>query len=84
MRAGNWLNAMKQATNQTELQKLLGAIALYALTSWSVRLFFGEATIFFLASGIALAAVLIGGNRYAGSVCRSVAGQCIHRGGPWG
>ena len=68
MRAGNWLNAMKQATNQTELQKLLGATALYALTSWSVRLFFGEATIFFLASGIALAAVLIGGNRYAGAV----------------
>jgi PAS domain S-box-containing protein len=48
--------------------RLLGVAAFYALTSWSVRLFFGEATIFFWASGIALAAVLMGGNRYAGAV----------------
>ena len=50
------------------LPALLAVALFYALTSWAVRRIFGEATIFFLASGIALAAVLIGGQRYAASV----------------
>ena len=48
--------------------KWLCLAALYGLMSWSVRLFFGEASVFFLASGLALAALLIGGWRYLGSV----------------
>ena len=51
-----------------ERLKWLGVAALYGLMSWSVRLVFGEATVFFLASGLALAALLIGGWRYLGSV----------------
>ncbi len=44
--------------------KLLGVAALYGFTSWLVRLYFGEATIFFLASGLGLASLLLGGRRY--------------------
>lgn len=47
-----------------ELLKLLSVAALYSVTSWLTRLYFGEASIFFLSSGIALAAVLIGGRSY--------------------
>jgi PAS domain S-box-containing protein len=54
-----------------EAFKLLGVSALYSLTYWVVLLYFspkGEASVFFLASGVALAALLIGGRRYFWSV----------------
>ena len=55
-------------SNRTVLLKLFSVVTLYALTSWIVRSCFDETTPFFLASGIALAAVLMGGNRYASAV----------------
>ncbi len=54
-----------------DFSKLLGVAVGYGLTRWIVILYFspkGQASIFFLASGVALAAVLIGGRRYAWAV----------------
>ena len=54
-----------------ELFKLLGLAALYGLLSWFVLSTFtpeGASSIFFLASGLALAALLLGGRRYAWAV----------------
>jgi PAS domain S-box-containing protein len=51
-----------------ELVKQLGVALLYAVTSWLVQANFataGQATLLFLPSGIALAALILGGPRYA-------------------
>ncbi len=51
--------------------KMLGVALVYALLSWGVKVFLSAPTttsIFFLASGLALAALLLGGNRYFWSV----------------
>ncbi len=53
--------------SRAELLGLLGVAAAYSLMSWLVIRYFsptGVASIFFLPSGIALAALLIGGRRY--------------------
>ena len=53
--------------SSTEIVKQLTVAAIYALISWLVHINFaptGEAVIFFIPSGIALAALLIGGPRY--------------------
>ena len=64
--------------------KLLGVAAFYALTSWLVRRIFGEASIFFLSSGIALAAVLLGGNRYVLAVfAGALLANVLNGGVPW-
>ncbi|MFA6921463.1 MAG: PAS domain S-box protein, partial [Gallionella sp.] len=50
-----------------ELLKLIGVALIYSLTSKTILLYFAPlwgASIFFLSSGIALAALLIGGKRY--------------------
>ena len=50
-----------------DLLKLLAVAGVYALTSWLVQTSFspkGEASIFFLPSGVAMAALLLGGKRY--------------------
>ncbi len=57
--------------NRAELLKLLAAGVLYFLTSWISRTYFtvnGSTSILFLASGVGLAALLLGGSRYFWSV----------------
>ena len=56
------------AWHPSELFKLLGVALAYSVMGWLVQFNFapkGEATLLFLPSGIALAALLIGGKRYA-------------------
>ena len=65
------MNKATFSLRPTELFKLLGLAALYGLLSWFVLSFFtpeGAGSIFFLASGLALAALLLGGRRYAWAV----------------
>jgi PAS domain S-box-containing protein len=57
----------RPSRRRADLPTLLGVAAAYALMSWLVIHYFsqnGGASIFFLPSGIALAALLIGGRRY--------------------
>ena len=78
------LEKISAVQSWADLSKLVGVAAVYALSSWSVRLFFGEASIFFLSSGIALAAVLLGGKRYALAVLAgSMLANSLHGGAPW-
>ncbi len=54
--------------NRAEFASMLAVAMLYAISSWLTRQYFspvGEVSIFHLASGVALAAVLLGGPRYA-------------------
>jgi integral membrane sensor domain MASE1 len=65
------MNNLRLSTTPAELSRLLAVAVIYALTSWLTRKYFSpqdQASIFFLASGVALAAVLLGGRRYAGAV----------------
>ena len=59
------------AFQRVELLRMLGVAVAYCLTSWLVIHYFspnGVTSIFFLASGVALAALLIGGKRYVWAV----------------
>jgi len=61
------MNALSTASRV----KMLGVALAYALLSWVVQVFLSApttASIFFLASGLGLAALLLGGNRYFWSV----------------
>lgn len=65
------INKTSLSLRPTDLFKLMGMAALYGLLSWFVLSTFtpeGAGSIFFLASGLALAALLIGGRRYAWAV----------------
>jgi PAS domain S-box-containing protein len=70
---------------RTELLHLLGVAALYALTALAVDHYFvteGRASMFYLASGVALAAILIGGPRYfwavfLGALVKSLLGGVV-------
>ena len=58
---------IRSPLNPAELSWQLALAVMYALTSWLFQFLFmpsGKAVLFFLPSGIALAAVLIGGRRY--------------------
>ena len=64
---GRMMKKLAPSLALIELLKLLGVAALYALAAWLVLANFapkGEVTTFFLPSGIALAALLLGGRRY--------------------
>ena len=54
--------------NAARILPLLGVTAAYAILSWLARRYFGEATLFFPASGVALAALLIGSPSYGWAV----------------
>ena len=61
------MNRFNFPQSATELLRLLGVAALYGLIALLVNHYFvinGRASLFYLASGVALAAVLIGGPRY--------------------
>ncbi|MEI8159275.1 MAG: PAS domain S-box protein, partial [Burkholderiales bacterium] len=61
------MNRLNFPQSATELLRLLGVAVLYGLTALLVNHYFsinGRACVFYLASGVALAAVLIGGPRY--------------------
>ena len=65
------MKTLDLSVGPVEFSKLLGVAAAYALTSWLTRQYFSplnDVSIFYLASGVALAAVLLGGVRYAGAV----------------
>lgn len=67
--------------------KQLGVAALYALLTWVVLAYIiptGSSSIFFLASGVALAAVLIGGKRYAWGILLGALSANIFFGYPLG
>ena len=60
-------NDMRSLLNPAELFRQLAVATVYALMSWLFQSIFtpsGQAILFFLPSGIALAALLIGGRRY--------------------
>ena len=61
------MNIVNAHLRTVDVFKLLGVAALYFFTSLIVHLYFSptdQGSIFFLTSGVALAAVLIGGRRY--------------------
>jgi signal transduction histidine kinase len=71
----------------TELLKLLGVIALYALLVQVTNLYFGSAVpirILEPASGLALAALLVGGRHYAWGVFLGAFLVSAASGNPWG
>ncbi len=65
------MNESERRKAPADVLRLLGVAAAYAFTSWLTRHYFSpvnEVSVFYLASGVALAAVLLGGVRYAVAV----------------
>ena len=80
------MNRFNFPQSATELLRLLGVAVLYGLTALLVNHYFsinGRASVFYLASGVALAAVLIGGPRYFWALFLGALINCLVGGVEW-
>ena len=80
------MNKFGLSTTPAELLRMFGVAALYVLTAMAGNAYFstnGRASIFYLASGVALAALLIGGKRYFWAIFLGALVKSLLAGAVW-